>query len=76
MWVWSLRRKPKIKTTKNSFKAVAGAHIDNEEEERKGRSAKRPRERLKFQNFPTVVTLLNLEQWHNAHGANWREQKI
>ena len=40
-----------------------GAHNDNEEEEGKGRSAKRPRERLKFQNFPTVVALLSLEQW-------------
>ena len=44
--------------------------IDNEEEEGKGRSAKRPRERLKFQIFPTVVALLSLEQWRNAHGAN------
>ena len=45
--------------------------INNEEEEGKGRSAKRPRERLKFQNFPTViVALLSLEQWRNAHGAN------
>ena len=44
--------------------------INNEEEEGKGRSAKRPRERLKFQIFPTVVALLSLEQWRNAHGAN------
>ena len=44
--------------------------INNEEEEGKGRSAKRPRERLKFQKFPTVVALLSLEQWRNAHGAN------
>ena len=36
--------------------------INNEEEEGKGRSAKRPRERLKFQIFPTVVALLSLEQ--------------
>ena len=49
---------------------VPGAHNDNEEEEGKGRSANRPRERLKFQNFPTVVALLSLEQWRNAHGAN------
>ena len=41
--------------------------INNEEEEGKGRSAKRPCKRLKFQNFfPTVVTLLSLEQWRNA----------
>ena len=44
--------------------------INNEEEEGKGRSAKRPRERLKIQIFPTVVALLSLEQWRNAHGAN------
>ena len=44
--------------------------INNEEEEGKGRSAKRPHERLKFQFFPTVVALLNLEQWRNVHGAN------
>ena len=44
--------------------------INNEEEEGKGRSAKRPRERLKFQIFPTVVALLSLEQWRNAHCAN------
>ena len=44
--------------------------INNEEEEGKGRSTKRPRERLKFQIFPTVVALLSLEQWRNAHGAN------
>ena len=44
--------------------------INNEEEEGKGRSAKRPRERLKIQKFPTVVALLSLEQWRNAHGAN------
>ena len=49
---------------------MSGAHNDNEEEEGKGRSANRPRERLKFQNFPTVVALLSLEQWRNAHGAN------
>ena len=40
--------------------------INNEEEEGKGRRAKRPRERLKFQIFPTIVALLNLEQWHMA----------
>ena len=33
---------------------------------RRGRSAKRPCERLKFQIFPTVVALLSLEQWRNA----------
>ena len=40
--------------------------INNEEEEGKGsgRSAKRPREILKFHIFPTVVALLrSLEQW-------------
>ena len=49
--------------------------INNEEEEGKGRSANRPRERLKFQIFPTVVTLLNLEQRHNMHGANWPDAR-
>ena len=44
--------------------------INNEEEEGKGWSAKRPRKRLEFQKFPTVVGLLSLEQWRNAHGAN------
>ena len=44
--------------------------FSNEKEEGKGRSAKHPRERLKFQIFPTVIVLLNLEQWHKAHGAN------
>ena len=44
--------------------------INAEEEEGKGRSMKYPWERLKFQIFPTVVTLLSLEQWRNAHGAN------
>ena len=38
-----------------------GAHIDNEEKEGKGGSAKRPRGRLKFQIFPTVVVLLSLD---------------
>ena len=32
--------------------------INNEEDQGKGRSAKCPRERLKFQIFPTVVVLL------------------
>ena len=49
--------------------------IDNEEEEGKGRSAKRPRERLKFQIIPTVVALLSLEQWRNTHGANWSDAR-
>ena len=44
--------------------------INSEEEEGKGRSAKRPRKRLKIQSSPTVVALLSLEQWRNAHGAN------
>ena len=44
--------------------------MQNEEEKGKGRSATRPRERLKFQNFTTVVALLSLEQWRIAHGAN------
>ena len=48
---------------------------NNEEEEGKGRSAKHPRERLKFQIFPTVVTLLSLEQWRNAHGADWPDAR-
>ena len=38
-----------------------GAHNDNEEEKGEGRSANRPRKRLKYQNFLTVVTLLSLE---------------
>ena len=38
---------------------MPGAH--NERERVTGRSAKPPRSRLKFQNFPTVVKLLNLE---------------
>ena len=46
---------------------LSGAHDNNEEEEGKGRSVKRPRERLKFQIFPTVVVLLS---WRNAHGTN------
>ena len=29
-----------------------------------------PTRKIKIQNFPTVVTLLSLEQWCNAHGAN------
>ena len=45
----------------------SGVHNDNEEEEGKGRSVNRPRARLKFQNFPTVVALLSLEQWRNVH---------
>ena len=50
--------------------------INNEEEEGEGRSAKRPRERLKFQIFPTVVALLSLEQWRNAHGANRPDARL
>ena len=38
----------------------ARAHSNNEEEG-EGRCAKRPRGRLKFQNFPTVVVLLTLD---------------
>ena len=49
--------------------------INNEEEEGKGRGAKHPRERLKFQIFPMVVALLSLEQWRNAHGANWLDAR-
>ena len=51
-------------------KLVPGAHNDNEEEKGEGRSANRPRKRLKFQIFLTVVALLSLEHWHNEHGAN------
>ena len=43
-----------------------GAHNDNEEEKGEGRSANRPRERLKFRIFLTVVELLRLEHWRNA----------
>ena len=45
------------------------AHNENEEEG-KGRSVKHPSKRLKFQIFPTVVTLLSLEQRYNMHGTN------
>jgi hypothetical protein len=31
---------------------------------------------LKFQNFPTVVTSLSLEQWRNAHSANRPDRSI
>jgi hypothetical protein len=48
----------------------AGVHNDNEKEEGKGRSANLSRKRLKIQILPTVVALLSLEQWRNAHGAN------
>ena len=40
---------------------MPGAHNDNEEEEGKERSVNRPRERLKFQIFLTVVVLLSLD---------------
>ena len=43
------------------FRVSTGAHNDNEEQEGKGRSAKRPRGRLKFQIVPTVVALLSLD---------------
>ena len=59
----------------NSVYARIERMINNEEEEGKGRSAKRPRERLKIQIFPTVVALLSLEQWRNAHGANWPDAR-
>ena len=49
------------------YMVVTGVHNDNEEKEEEGRSAKRPRKRLKFQTFPTVVVLLSLEQGHLAH---------
>ena len=41
---------------------LTGAH--NEKQTGRGRSAKRPRSRLKFQIFPTVVELLNLDVHH------------
>ena len=40
---------------------IAGEHNNNEKEEGEGRSAKHPRGRLKFQNFPTVVVLQSLD---------------
>ena len=43
----------------NHTKITPGAHI--EKQTGRGRSAKRPRSRLKFQIFPTVVELLNLD---------------
>ena len=55
---------------------AAGVHNDNEEEEGKGRSAKRPRERLKFQNFPTVVALLSLEQWRTRKAQTGRLGRV
>ena len=42
-----------------SVYVAPGAH--NEKQTERGRSAKRPRSRLKFQILPTVVELLNLE---------------
>ena len=53
---------------------ISGAH-NNNEEEGKGRSTKRPCERLKFKIFPMVVTLLSLEQGCNVHGANWPDAR-
>ena len=44
--------------------------IMRNEEKGEGRSANRPRERLNFQIFLTIVALLSLEHWRNAHGAN------
>ena len=40
---------------------LTGVHNDNEEEKGEERSVNRPRERLKFQNFLTVVALLSLD---------------
>ena len=74
----------KFKTTKINFGGLFGlstkithSTVNNEEEEGKGRNVKRPRERLKFLNFPTVVALLSLVhvQWCNAHGANRPDAK-
>ena len=45
----------------------AGAH--NEKQTGRGRSAKRPRSRLKFQIFPSVVELLNLDVRTRLHAA-------
>ena len=53
---------PRASEHTNTLQAVShdpGAH--NEKQTGRGRSAKRPRSRLKFQTFPTVVELLNLE---------------
>ena len=54
---------------KNShcFHVQSGAH--NEKQTGRGRSAKRPRSRLKFQIFPTVVELLNLDVRTRLHAA-------
>ena len=41
----------------------------NEKQTGRGRSAKRPRSRLKFQIFPTVVELLNLDVRTRLHAA-------
>ena len=54
---WSSLEKPKV-----SIELAQERMINNEEEEGKGRSAKRPRERLKIQIFPTVVALLSLDR--------------
>ena len=48
-------------------KIITGAH--NEKQTGRGRSAKRPRSRLKFQIFPTVVELLNLDVRTRLHAA-------
>ena len=45
----------------NSLNRGSGAHNNNEEEKGEERSVDRPCERLKFQNFLTVVTLLSLD---------------
>ena len=51
----------RVDLTWNDPYTFLGAHNDNEEEKGEGRSVSRPHERLKFQNFLTVVVLLSLD---------------
>ena len=61
----------KINTFSGTLAGETGAHNDNEKEKGKGRSVNHPCERLKFQNFLTVVALLSLEHWRNVqYGVN------
>ena len=60
-----------IKFCYYAISTLTEAYNDIDEEEKgEGRSANHPRERLKVRIFLTVVVLLSLEHWHNAHSAN------
>ena len=52
----------------SDYQVNAGVH--NEKQRGRERSAKRPRSRLKFQNFFTAVELLNLEGDDVAHDGS------